>query len=500
MLYYTCMKKYLPFFTLLLVLLAFPLCVIAQSGTGQSAAAQPAIYPGTMVPPVPVSQNALPFGQNHFYTLTLRGNGDVYVSLKMIFSNKEEASLSAVKLTFPADPNGLSIYQAIREPQCIQYKPAPMPLGIQSGSTTAQNANQLDSYRQPECEAFQEPDYQYGWGQTTYQKAKYTINNKLATIMLPKEIKPGGTGSLIIVYDLPGITANNIFGAYSFSYETIKVVDTIQNMQVGITVDPEYYLKDAKGNINYQSKEAAPLSQTAPAVVEGVYSPQFDQYYSQIGQGTIIKTATNIQPNQSFTVEGMYADSRFKLYAKELLSGIGIITYIIIISIVALYWGIKRLMNKTVANPNMEPSQTKLLNFFAIAGVSFGSSFFIIIYTITLYILSYYFSQTFQYYSYNVIYPILLILLGVISLSIYAICLFVPAIIIGIRRGMLSGVLMVVLTIFWLIINGIIIAVLFVLFFQKSQSPYPPQPFGVMRSNIEIAPNASSGQTTAPKK
>ncbi len=436
--------------------------------------AEPMTMPGVaepvkIMPPVPNPETSLPFGQNHFYTITLRGNGDALFSLKTVFSNREEASVSAIKFTFQKDPQNLSVYQVYREPQCISYQPMPL---------TSESDSMIYNYPPPtqKCDQYQEPDYSYGWGATTYHKAKFVLNGSELTVQLPKEVKPNGSGSLLLSFSMSGVTNKDMLGAYNFSVDTVKVADTIQSLQVGVIVDPDYYLKDAKGDINYQAKETS-IAPMSAAVDEGrsAGNAQFDQFYNSIGQGTIVKSASNLQPNESYTVHGVYADSRWKLYGREIGVGIGIFVLVLVLAFGSLFIAVKKVFGKKDTPPD-QPSNLRTLSYMVVLGASFGASLLILLYTIGLYILSYYFVQVFQYYSYNFFYSLLILLFAVISLCIYAMFLFAPGIIVGIKKGIIAGSATLILTIFWLVFYGIVFALIFFIFFQDRQTPPYPYP------------------------
>ncbi len=480
------MKKTLIFLYIFLISLYIPAVSFAQDNSpvsvpGQSSgvAEKMMIAPPILYPP----EASLPFGQNHYYTVTLRGNGQAVFALKTVFSNKEEASMSAVKFTFPDEPQNLSVYQAYREPQCISYQMIQVP---DLGSNLKMPNYPLDS---SPCQQYEEPNYLYGWGNTTYYKAKFVLNGRDLTVELPKTIKPNGSGSLLLSFLMSNVTNKDFLGAYNFSVDTVKVADTIQNLQVGIMVDPDYYLKDAKGNINYQSKE---ITSTAPQpralVAGGVANSQFDQYYNSIGQGTIVKSATNLQPNESFTVKGVYADSRWKLYGREIGIGVGIFILVLVVSFGLSFLVFKKVFGKKNA-PSNQPSLSKSNSFIIVLVASLGSAILIFLYTIGLYVLSF-FANTLSF-SYNFFSPLFLLLLAVISLCIYTVLLFTPTIIIGIKRGIMLASVTLALTLFWLIFFGIIFVGIFFLFFQDRQNPpyYPP----IAPMGVESVKNATQG-------
>ena len=160
---------------------------------------------------------------------------------------------------------------------------------------------------------------------------------------------------------------------------------------------------------------------------------------------------------------------------------------ILVLAVWGLFLGFRR--SKEQSSP------TNKTTFLAVLGASFGASLFIVLYTFGLYLFSTYFGQVFQFYSYNFAYPILLILLAVVSLSVYSLFLFAPGVFIGLKKGFIAGVITIILTVFWLIIQGIVLTGIFLLFFQNTTPPIIPypQPMGVMRSEgaSEVVPQQS---------
>src|SRR3989344_1196483 len=178
---------------LLLLVLAFlttvPLSLAQEqtnSGTSKMMMA-PDYYPQ----PMP-STNFL--GQNHNYSVTFRGNAEAVVSARIIFSNLEESTMSAMTLRVPrAMPQDVMVYQISREPQCIRYRtlqqPAMgatvMPIDPRMGSGIGIAESIIDSLK-PVCEEYQEPDFtQYWYGGNTYHKAEVIMGTDSFTINFP---------------------------------------------------------------------------------------------------------------------------------------------------------------------------------------------------------------------------------------------------------------------------------------------------------------------------
>lgn len=162
------MRKLLIILISILILILPPAAIAQESSAGQAISGSVGVARPVIMPPYPKPEINLPFGQSHFYTVNLRGNGDAYVFLKAVFSNKEEASLSAMKLSFSDVLQNVNVYQVYREPQCISYEPMTK---FQINDSMLRPDYILPSSK---CQQYQEPDYQYGWGNTNYYKAEFS--------------------------------------------------------------------------------------------------------------------------------------------------------------------------------------------------------------------------------------------------------------------------------------------------------------------------------------
>jgi|GEM_PF-2566718 len=78
-----------------------------------------------MIPPIvdPSDPMLLPvFGEDHAYSLILRGNGDAVVNMRVAFSNFEETAKKEVVLNLNGLPaRDISVFQIIREKRCVNF-------------------------------------------------------------------------------------------------------------------------------------------------------------------------------------------------------------------------------------------------------------------------------------------------------------------------------------------------------------------------------------------
>lgn len=416
-------------------------------------------YALVILPPV-INNNPTLFGENQYYTATFRGNGEAVITMKAIISNTKTSPLTSVALHLPSNITAKDViaYQVIAKPQCIQYSTQPI-------------AN-------PNCLQYQQPDYQYVPNDTTYQKIAINQANNTLTLTLPTPIRPNETGSYLLSYRSFDYAKKNSFGAYAFTFQSLKVDDPINTLQIGIATDSDLYIKNAKGVVNYDTT-ASMKTLAVPQATATVQSQRFNDFYNQIGQGTVIKNASNLEPLETYTTNGIYADSGIKLYGQEITTTISIILCILLLVFGTTIMVLKK-QNK--AKSNQKASNTKL--FLITAGVSFGSVLLASGYTIIILLVSMFLNIN-NYYAYtNNMFVTLLI--TALSGAIYLFLLFVPTILMTIKKGFVWGGVMLGLTIMWAVIASIILFGVFYLF-SNSNTPTPI-----------VRPLMMSGQTAAP--
>jgi len=388
--------------------------------------------------PLPKTNSKI-LGQSHFYTVTFRGNGEAVVSLKIIFSNLgEEKPITNIDLRVPrVEPKDLIVFQVIGK--------------------SADN-----------------PEYYYGANQ--YEKAKFEFKGDTISITLPQPVGYNSSGSISLNYRATGYTTKNLFGAYKYNFETLKIDDKINSLQIGINTDSDLYLRGAKGKVEYRLTEGLSAMKAASPDTS-FQNNQLDQYYQQIGYGQINKTASNLMPLESYTVTGSYADSQLALYGKELLS----LFVITVLLALAFIWGVKLFLKKTNLKktiPQLTSGFDPILLSFAL---SFVSSLAVIGYTIILFVIAS-FLTSFTYYS---IAPLLMIIIMIISVGIYSVLTFLPALFVGIKKGTGWGVGTFVMTIFWLVFYSVIIFFVASIFNSRNY----PQQVPVMRSETIKSPS-----------
>lgn len=374
-------------------------------------------------------------GQSHFYSYVFRGNGEAVVTAKIVLANTSESgSLKETTLRFPnINPTDIVVYQIIGTGQCIRYDTP----GFDQGR---------GGYYPPTCLEYGEPDYYGYYGEAKYQKAEFDFKGDTLTVKLPSEIKAQKSGAFFVYFRSFGIAQKKSFGSFSYIIETLKVDDQVNQLTVGINTDSDLFLKGVKGQVDYRDVQTDMASlKAAPNAGEASSSPAIDRFIGSVGYGTITKSASNLAPLESYSVTGAYSKTKFGLYAKEAMIGLGIFVLILIVAIFAI--------RKVLGSRNTDHGSL----FFVTLGLSFLSSTVMGIYTGgLLFLVTLLNNISYQYQ------PLIALFLGLISFCVYSFLLFAPGAFWGYKKGMGWGIGLIVMTILWLFIFfGIAIAVLF---------------------------------------
>lgn len=391
-------------------------------------------------------------GHEHAYSVLFRGNGDAVVSMRASFTNDKATSSNTISFRIPrVEPRRVSAFQILRDPECIRYKE------FTPYDTPGQ---------QPMCLQYQEPNYFRIYGAAKYQKAATLLAGDTLTITLPQSISPSKTGSILVVFSAAGYAKKNIFGGYDYTFETLKSEESaIATISLGISVDTDLHLAGAKGNVNYRFSDTEVMSMSAQSNKAAMASPQMDQLYSQLGYGMITKTASRLEPLESYSVKGRYADSLLKLYAKGML-----IAVMAFVGGLAVLFFLGKAAFKALIKPRPQGSSPSSTDSVILLGGSFLSAALIAGYTAGLFFLRNTIQQVVSYQLVGVI----LILATVISIGIYGLLLITPAMVVGVRRGIVWGLGTLGLTVFFLIINTVILVVVLTLLYSNAGGPMPP--------------------------
>lgn len=387
------------------------------------------------LPKITLAQNQLLFGQNHFYTVVFRGNGEAVVYAKIVLTNTEDKPLTQFSFEIPKiTPNELVIYQQKLMPTCVQY-----------------------DYRNPDrpCLSYREPDYGAyypGYYQAEYQKVSYTQIGSLYQLNLPTPIESNKSAALILAYAGKGYVQES-FGLSSFNFETLKVSSRIHLLKVTVDLDSsDLVLKGQQSRVNYNSKS----NLEAMGVSSFFNSQNLDKIAQQVGlYGALTKEAKDLSPQETFSVKGEYAGTWLRLYLKEIL-----IAVLVISALLAGTYFLRRLLKNRFA-----------FSAFTLGLFSAGS-----IIGLTLLLRFITGRGLFKFYPYYQD-PVLSVVIIITAFLFYIFAVFGPAVWIGSAKGWRAFLFVLAAEIFWLLI----ILMLYIILIQPqpgllSTSPIPGPP------------------------
>lgn len=452
-------------FGLLLSFSLMPSVLLAQALEQDSVS-------GMVIPdryyPQPTSAALPSMGQTHSYSVVFRGNGEAVVSARVVFTNTSSFSTSYVNLRVPTRLrlDEVSVYQIIREEKCVRWDTLPPSSELPVPFDATVQIQMPSTTTQTRCAQWGAVDFTNTYYQNEkYQKASYTYQGDTLRVDLPVLVAPNYSGAFFVYFRAFGYAQKNLVGAYNFTFETLKADEPVKTVTVGISSDSDQYLRGAKANVNYRFDESSIASFNSAG--KGIAAPLPDarvtNFVSQIGQGSITKTASNLASLESYSVKGTYADSRWKLYSKEL----GIVISValgVVIAIVILVRTTRRVggtksnrksddIQKSYASPfriNRFMFESRWGTFAVSQAVAFGSGVVAVVYTLAVVAVSQYLMDMWGYRYSSSLYPVFLILLLVLSIGIYLFLFFVPVIIMGLKKGVSWAVVQFVSNVVWL--------------------------------------------------
>lgn len=371
------------------------------------------------------------FHSSEFYVVTFDGEGDAIVSAKLNIDNFTEETIDSFSLEIPGRAR---IYKAV-----LEYN----------------GRSDLIDY-----------------------DTDLTSNSTILHLYLPEEIDSGRGASIVLMYKISENAEKDIFGTFNFDFKTVVDKDAalIQRIRVAVNFQEGLHLKGGEGKIDYKPEffgEAA-LGKMASAELT---SPYYRDYSNAIEfeRGSIVKEAYNLDPFESFHVKGQYSENWFILFFPDILLWI-IILGILGIIVKKFVWSQitegkevfeeepykPKRKQKSIETKEIPAIQLQENNLGLILSTSFLSSLAVIAYWWFIVLLTPFLSSAIGW-SLSALIGFLFFLLGI---AVTGILVIVPGIYFGKRKGFSVGLWIVISTILWLFVLGIISLVIISLLTQ----------------------------------
>ncbi|MFA9288310.1 MAG: hypothetical protein ACEQSA_00315 [Weeksellaceae bacterium] len=396
-----------------------------------------------MIYPPDVASMGSILGQDQAYTVYLRGNGEAVVNFRAVFTNDSDVDQKEYVLTFPEGApvtEDLIAYQVIKEPMCVQYETFAVTAGTTVGGSD------------PACLKYEDSSYYNIYGQNRYIRVNPAITGNELRVPLQETIEASKSGSIVLSYRSFSYTDETVFDTYRYTFETLKSDQEIQNLNLGIRVDPQLVIKKADANVSYTQSESLQsldkaMSAAAPT---GERNNRLDSFYADIGYGVITETSSYLQAGDTYKVTGEYATSLLKLYVKQIVIGLMLMLGFIL-ALVLIGQHVRKILRdrqETAKTAAEKQAQQRTEMMIIISTIGFIAALLLTLYSFGLYFYATYISS----YWYNNLQSLVALFIVVLSAGLYPTVLFGPAIAIGLKRGWISALATVIVTLIWFVI------------------------------------------------
>jgi hypothetical protein len=365
------------------------------------------------------------YGTNQYYSVVFDGEGEASVIAKLKFMNNGNEPIKNLKLEIPG--------KSVRVINIVQE-------GYETKKQCSNWQNTCIEYDERDgCKRYEQKclnwDYYPGWPPVYYtlEGSRDVLSKSVIyDIELEKEVNEQESGAIIIYYKADGYVDKSV-GIYDFDFETIKWKFDTQSTRVSINVQEDFYLNGGETKIDYM-----PFSFMESAKMAGAESQEMSDFSRRVEyQSGYVKTASELDPWESFHVKGEYAGSWFWLH-KALILGIILVAAGVIGSAIILA---RRIKFRSV------PLKVALSGFATTAGLG-------ILWLLSFLIIKYLAGG--MSYHYRDLFALFIVFISVIMSLVI---LFGPAIYMGTKYGVMAGLFAVVSTVVWLFLIALLIGI-----------------------------------------
>lgn len=251
-----------------------------------------------MLPDYPIN----PLSNSQYYTVTFDAEGEAIVVAKLTFQNTGSLPLGSISLEIPGQ---VEMINAVQEIKAVKDK---------------------NNY--------------YGWKYKTLPFSQNTLSTSSTfTFILPQTVGEQEQAVILLYYKAKGMVQQGIFD-YGFNFETIKHGQYTQQVRVSLSVQEGLHLKGGEIRLNYNNVMSTSFAQNAfaSAEISGQEMGKLSQSLTY-ASGNIVKTASGLDPWESFSVKGEYSSSKLWLYKWNIVGGLVVFAGLILLCA----WGIRKI-------------------------------------------------------------------------------------------------------------------------------------------------------------
>lgn len=323
------------------------------------------------VPALQVSAMSLIATEKQYYTVQLRSDEKTLNYVKIIFENSSSSD-ELKSYTFSA-PNGLKIsnvgvQQVLAKPKdgsiCKTYETIDQWRDRQTYFYNNYSATQIQQEyeRGKKCleyettgeydedfdydgnmsstydyyyySYYQRPDAKFNYSDLTIQE-----NGSDYTVELEKPVKPKKQAAILVSFVGDGVISN-FLGYYSYEYKTLVSKQMVSKATVAINFDEGMYSREAKQKRTVETSGSSEYGIKSGVSADANYqSDSTDDIWGSIGQGgTYVKTQSNLMPGDVMRVRGVFAESPWQLFLKEIaITGL-VLAVLAIGSVIGYRW------------------------------------------------------------------------------------------------------------------------------------------------------------------
>lgn len=383
------------------------------------------------------------FGSNQWYSVFLDGEGEASVAAKLQIYNSGKEPLKNITLEIPGvSVRILVLLQEIptRQQQCTQWENYCGAYSPQSVCTAWGPGGAGD------CVTFEKPCMRQEQRCVSYQEVigypstyvpidapKETLSKSTkVTISFAEEIPSQAQGAILVYYKSADV-AQKSFGVWDFDVETLKWGLDTNDVRVSVNVEPGFYLKGQKAEVDYQpaafgafaaaeKMSAGPSQELSDASNRIMYEPGW------------VKETRGLDPWESFRVQGDYAESKFLLQKWSIF-----VTLLILAGLLA---GSMMVVRKLV---RIKVQGTPVLVILAgfVSSIVLIVSWWLLVFVIKN-------VNNWMGYRYSEFLIPMLLLVGIVWFIVWV---FGPALFVGVKtESWLAGILTLISTVLWLVI------------------------------------------------